>query len=347
MTPDPNFGFEQVAIELIRGVVDIVAACPGMAEDQRFIKQQTVVHGVMGFQPRDPVEVMLAGQCVIYDNILRDAARDLLHGQDEPLKARARTGTLASGKLFLSTFAVLRRMQGWTASTAGSRAGAAQTQTAGVAAGAAGPLAGTPGVAIPPACATPAVAETQRSAARSTVGGAAGNASTPPAVETPMGRTPETRRSAARSTVAGVPPVASTPSAAATPAGSTSTVAEMRPSAVSSPIVSAPALAAGPRATVAQQLTAMPPAASTRPPAPGPSAAKPRFVCQRVHPPRGAEAGTAPGLGAAFGLAEPTRRASFRAGLLGDWPLIAGPDLRQTLVKARISAVPARGMAAS
>ena len=111
MTPDTTLGFEQVAIELVRGIADAVADRPGLTEAQRSVSQQTTVYSVMGLQPRDPVEIMLAGHCVIYDHMLRDGARDLLRGQDEQIKLRARPGTLASGKMFLSSLDMLLRMQ--------------------------------------------------------------------------------------------------------------------------------------------------------------------------------------------------------------------------------------------
>ena len=111
MTPDPSFGYEQLMTELIRGVIDSVADIPGLSESRRLIKQQAVACSVLSLQPRDPIETMLAGQCVIYDHMLRDGARDLSRGQSESLRLRARPGTVACGKMFLSTLTALQRMQ--------------------------------------------------------------------------------------------------------------------------------------------------------------------------------------------------------------------------------------------
>src|ERR1019366_3782970 len=111
MTPDPDFGFKHAAAEIIRGIVDTVADLPGLTREQRLLKQQTTVFSVMSFRPRDPLELMLAGQCVIYDAMLRDGARDLLRGQPEEIKLRTRPINLASGRMFLTTLHTLLRMR--------------------------------------------------------------------------------------------------------------------------------------------------------------------------------------------------------------------------------------------
>jgi hypothetical protein len=111
MTPNPDFGFEQTAKELILGIVDTVADIPGLTKEQRFLKRQTTVSSVMAFRPRDPLQIMLAGHCVIYDAMLRDGARDLLRGQPEDISLRTRPTNLASGRMFLTTLHALVRLQ--------------------------------------------------------------------------------------------------------------------------------------------------------------------------------------------------------------------------------------------
>jgi len=118
MTPDPAFGPEQLIAELCRKVVDTVADLPGWSPEQRAINRRTAYHSVMGFQPRDPVEAMLAGQCVIYDHLLRDGVRDQLHTNARVRNANARPINLGAGKLFLSALAMLQRMRHRAASQA-------------------------------------------------------------------------------------------------------------------------------------------------------------------------------------------------------------------------------------
>jgi hypothetical protein len=111
MTPDPDFGYEHLMTELIRGVIHTVADLPGLTEAQRLLRHQTTVYAIMGLQPRDAVETMLAGHCVIYDHLLRDGARDLLRGQAEQIKLRARPSIHGSRKMFLTALATLSKMQ--------------------------------------------------------------------------------------------------------------------------------------------------------------------------------------------------------------------------------------------
>ena len=77
MQPPPAFGYQQIVTELIRGVLDAVADKPGQSPERKAAAQQTVVCSVMSYNPRDPIEVMLAGQCIVYDAMLRDGARNI------------------------------------------------------------------------------------------------------------------------------------------------------------------------------------------------------------------------------------------------------------------------------
>lgn len=111
MQAPPAFGFEQLIPELLRGLADPVADRPGQTEAQRFARHQTAIFAVMAFLPRDATETMLASHCVIYDHVLRDAARDLLRDETEAGKRRSRSQLIASGRLFLTSLARLDQYQ--------------------------------------------------------------------------------------------------------------------------------------------------------------------------------------------------------------------------------------------
>ena len=111
MSVPAAFGFQQLTTEIIRGVVAAVADHPGDTDARRFARQQTVVFSVMAFLPRDAVETMLAGQCVVFDHLLRDGARDLLRGQAETIKLRVRPQLNATGNMVLKTLSHLARLQ--------------------------------------------------------------------------------------------------------------------------------------------------------------------------------------------------------------------------------------------
>src|SRR5580658_995871 len=105
------FGFEQVATEIIRGIMETVDK-PHLSPERKSAAQQTLVCTIMAFNPRDPLETTIAGQCLVYDHIMRDGAHDLLRGQHEEIKIKNRASILGTGKLFLQTMTALNRMQG-------------------------------------------------------------------------------------------------------------------------------------------------------------------------------------------------------------------------------------------
>jgi hypothetical protein len=106
-----DFGFEQVATEIIRGVMDAVGDKPGLSPERKSAAQQALVCTIMAFNPRDQRETTLAGQCMVYDHLLRDGVHDLLSGQQEEIKIKNRANVLGTGKLFLQTMATLDRIQ--------------------------------------------------------------------------------------------------------------------------------------------------------------------------------------------------------------------------------------------
>lgn len=101
MQAPSEFGFEQLIPELLRGFADAVADRSGETEAQRFARYQTAIFSVMAFHPRDAAESMLAGQCVMFDHLLRDATHDLLRNETGPGKLRIRSQVTALGRLFL------------------------------------------------------------------------------------------------------------------------------------------------------------------------------------------------------------------------------------------------------
>lgn len=111
MTTQPEFGFAQLITELLRGLADAAADRPAETDAQRFARHQTVIFSVMAFLPRDALETMVAGQCVMFDHLLRDATRDLLRSEAEPVKRRIRSQVTALGRSFLKHLEELRGLQ--------------------------------------------------------------------------------------------------------------------------------------------------------------------------------------------------------------------------------------------
>jgi hypothetical protein len=111
MTEQAPFGPQQLITELLRGLAEAVGDRLGEAGAQRIVRHQTAAYSAMAFMPRDAVETMLANQCVIFDQLLRDGTQDLLRGLTEPVKRRVRSQLTAIGRAFLKHLDQLRRLQ--------------------------------------------------------------------------------------------------------------------------------------------------------------------------------------------------------------------------------------------
>jgi hypothetical protein len=102
---------ESLVADLLRGIVEAVADRPGETEARRFDRQQTAAFSVMGFRPRDAVEIMVSGQCVMFNHVLADGTRDLLRAEMEAIRLRIRPQLTAMGNTFLKHLAQLTRLQ--------------------------------------------------------------------------------------------------------------------------------------------------------------------------------------------------------------------------------------------
>ena len=110
---------EQVLAEIARGIAGAVADRPREnktenkmeSEAEGAARRRAAVLGIAAFQPRDAIEAMLAGQCILAGHLLRDAARDVFQCEIGTLKTKARAQTVAIGALFLRYLRQLRREQ--------------------------------------------------------------------------------------------------------------------------------------------------------------------------------------------------------------------------------------------
>ncbi len=112
MHPDTALTMQSAMTEIAREVIETVADRPGDSQARRIARQQMTAWSISSFEPRDPVETMLAGHCVIFDHLLRDGACDTLRGQQQDIKVRVRPQVLATGKMFLAHLDRFERLQG-------------------------------------------------------------------------------------------------------------------------------------------------------------------------------------------------------------------------------------------
>jgi hypothetical protein len=111
MDTDTTFSFQAAIGEICEGIIEAVAERPGDTAARRLLRHQTAAYSLMSFMPRDPLETMLVGHCVIFDALLRDGVKDTLRGQPEDIKLRARPGLHATGKMFLAHLKKFEQMR--------------------------------------------------------------------------------------------------------------------------------------------------------------------------------------------------------------------------------------------
>jgi hypothetical protein len=69
------------------------------------------VHTIMAFQPRDAIEAMLAGHCVMFHELIVDSVHDTLRGEEEAPRRATRSGIVAMDKAFGDNLSRLERYQ--------------------------------------------------------------------------------------------------------------------------------------------------------------------------------------------------------------------------------------------
>jgi len=96
---------------MLQTIAEAICHRPDDTTSQRAARFGVVTATVKGLQPRDAVEVLLAGMAVTHAYLIEDAARDVFHGQDDRLKARTRSAIVALDRGMLGFLKELRDVQ--------------------------------------------------------------------------------------------------------------------------------------------------------------------------------------------------------------------------------------------
>ena len=70
MDTEPAFGFEQLVMTAVAEMATAVSVRNGEGQQQQRARFQTAAHMIMGFQPRDGIEMMLAGHCTMMHEMM-------------------------------------------------------------------------------------------------------------------------------------------------------------------------------------------------------------------------------------------------------------------------------------
>jgi hypothetical protein len=103
--------FAMVSQTMLQGIVETICDRPGDTAAQRDARSREVVGSVQGFAPRDPVELMLAGMIVMHAHLIHDSVRDMLRGQDDYVRVRAKSAIVALDRGMIGFLRQLRIAQ--------------------------------------------------------------------------------------------------------------------------------------------------------------------------------------------------------------------------------------------
>jgi hypothetical protein len=81
MDTQPAFGLEDLLTHLITDMAHAVSERAGEPPTQRSARARAAVQTILAFLPRDGIETMLAGQCVMYHELIVDAVHTSLRDE--------------------------------------------------------------------------------------------------------------------------------------------------------------------------------------------------------------------------------------------------------------------------
>lgn len=108
MSPTPPAAIGTLLPLLSRDVIDAIANRPGETEARRQDRAQGALCLIEAFEPRDGVEVMLAGQAVMFQSLMMDTIHDSHHAVTGQEAFRHRQAAVAMSRVQLSWFKELR-----------------------------------------------------------------------------------------------------------------------------------------------------------------------------------------------------------------------------------------------
>jgi hypothetical protein len=121
MSTEPDLSYHPAMNEICRGVMDCIGTQPGDTPAKTARRTQLVADIMSSMLPLNPLETMLAGQCVMFDQLVLDATRDVMRGQTEDVKLRARPQICAMGRMLLAHLAKFQQLQAGTVARLGGR----------------------------------------------------------------------------------------------------------------------------------------------------------------------------------------------------------------------------------
>jgi hypothetical protein len=111
MDPQTPFGFKDLLTHIVSDMARAISERMGETSQHQFTRTQAAAHMIMGFLPRDAIEAVLAGHCVMFHEVMTDSIRDTLRGEMDSYRRATRNNIVALDKCFGNNLERLERYQ--------------------------------------------------------------------------------------------------------------------------------------------------------------------------------------------------------------------------------------------
>jgi hypothetical protein len=115
MDTQPHLGPQDLLTHVVSDVAEAVSARDGETRQRQDNRQQAAASTILSFMPRDAVEAMLAGHCVMFHALIVDSVHVTLRDEAPSTRRATRAGIAAMDKAFgdnLARLARYRKAQG-------------------------------------------------------------------------------------------------------------------------------------------------------------------------------------------------------------------------------------------
>jgi hypothetical protein len=100
METQPEFGFKELVTHLIGDMAKAVSERPGESQQQQTTRLQAATYTVVGLHPRDVIEAMLAGHCMLFHELLVDSMRNTMRGEADTVRRATRSSLVTMNQAF-------------------------------------------------------------------------------------------------------------------------------------------------------------------------------------------------------------------------------------------------------
>jgi len=111
MNTQPVYGLKQLLTHVIGDMAKALAERHGETTADKIARTNAAVHMIVGFLPRDVIETMLAGHCVMFHELIVDSVRHMFLGEPAADRRSSRGGIVAMDKCFANNLERLKQLQ--------------------------------------------------------------------------------------------------------------------------------------------------------------------------------------------------------------------------------------------